>query len=327
MSKFTFKKATKTQARLRLGLVGPSGGGKTLTALIIAHYLERPIAVIDTERGSASKYAGYELPDGERLQFDVLELDTFSPKTYIEAIQAAGEAGFGTLVIDSLSHAWMGKDGALEQVDRVAKRSNSSNTFAAWRDVTPQHNAFVDAILAAKMHVIGTMRARTEYILEENERGKKVPRKIGIQPVQRDGLEYEFDVTADLTLDNEMIIGKTRCPLLAGKVFRQAGKDVAMILRSWLQDGAPMPEETPDLPVSRPSDRPSEPPMSAKEIEELYKTSIAAAKTRAELKPIGIQFPKANIPAEAVERLKAIWLERHQALAPVNSQPQQENQA
>jgi len=237
-----FKRATKKTARARVALIGPAGSGKTFTALAIGHYLGNRVALIDTEHGSASKYA---LPEGvtreqrpDLFPFDVLEPQNFSPATYVESIEAAEEAGFDVLIIDSLSHAWMGKGGALEQVDQAAKRSNSGNTFNAWRDVTPQHNALVEAMLACKAHLIVTMRTKTEYVIEENERGKKAPRKIGLAPVQRDGLEYEFDVTADLDLENNMLIGKTRCSALKGRVFNKAGQDVANILKDWLSDGA-----------------------------------------------------------------------------------------
>lgn len=238
----TFKKATKTKAKLRLALVGPSGSGKTYTALAIAQGLGQPVAVVDTERASASKYA-------DVFAFDTLELETFSPQMYIDAIHAAGKAGYGVLVIDSLSHAWMGTGGALEQVDTIAKKSQSRSSFNAWREVTPLHNAMVDAILRAPMHVIVTMRAKTEYVLEKDDRGKTVPRKVGIQPVQRDGMEYEFDVVGDITEDHDFIVGKTRCPALADKVFKRAGADVASILTGWLTDGA----EQPAAPAPQPT--------------------------------------------------------------------------
>ena len=242
----SFKKASKAQARLRMAIIGPSGGGKTYTALAIASALGSRIAVLDTERGSASKYA-------DKFAFEVAELETFEPSSYVSAIQAAGAAGYDVLVIDSLSHAWMGKGGALEQVDNAAKRSQG-NKFAAWRDVTPMHNALVDAILRSPMHVIVTMRTKTEYVLETNERGKQVPRKIGTQPIQRDGMEYEFDVVADVEQENhDLIIGKTRCSALDGKVFRKAGADVAKILSDWLTDGVEPP----------PAPAPPPPPASA----------------------------------------------------------------
>jgi hypothetical protein len=244
-----FKKATKLQARARVALIGLSGGGKTYTALALATELSERVAVIDTERGSASKYS-------DIFNFDVLELESFGPKTYVEAIQAAEAAGYEVIVIDSLSHAWMGKDGALEQVDKAAKR-NQGNSFAAWRDVTPQHNELVDAMLRCKAHVIVTMRAKTEYLQEKDTKtGKATIRKIGLQPVQRDGLEYEFDVVGDMTQDNELIVSKTRCPKLSGAVIPKPGREFAGTLKAWLSDGAPAEEKKPDLKIVKPEPKP-----------------------------------------------------------------------
>ena len=240
MSNFTFHPATKTRSRARIAIIGPSGSGKTFSALAIAAGLGQRVAVIDTERGSASKYAG--LPG--MPPFDVLELESFSPETYVSAIGAAGAAGYDVLIIDSLSHAWMGKDGALEQVDRAAKRSQSGNSFAAWREVTPKHNALVDAMLASSCHLIVTMRAKTEYVMETNSRGKQEPRKIGLAPIQRDGMEYEFDVVGDITLDHELIISKTRCPEFDGKVIQLPGLVFGQSIAGWLSDGAPVPLST-----------------------------------------------------------------------------------
>lgn len=225
-----FKKATKLQLKLRLALLGPTGSGKTFTALRIAKGLGGKIAVIDTERRSASKYSG-------EFDFDVLELESFSADKYVEAIKAAEAEGYDVLVIDSLSHAWMGKDGSLETVDKIAKRSQTGNSFVAWRDVTPMHNTLVDTILSARMHVIVTMRVKMEYVLEEDSRGKKTPRKIGLQPQQRDGVEYEFDVIADIDQEHNFIVSKTRCRALDGLVVKNAGEDVADRLKAWLSDG------------------------------------------------------------------------------------------
>lgn len=229
-----FRKATKTQSRLRLALIGPSGSGKTYSALAIAASLGHSIAVIDTEHGSASKYA-------DLFDFDTCELTSFHPQNYMSAIRAAAEADYDVIVIDSLSHAWMGKDGTLEQVDRIAKRLHSNNTFAAWRDVTPLHNQLVETMLACPAHLIVTMRSKTEYVIETNEKGKAIPKKVGMAPIQRDGLEYEFDVCGELNLDNELIISKSRCPALTGQVIAKPGEQVASILKDWLNDGAPAP--------------------------------------------------------------------------------------
>ncbi len=235
-----FKRASKKQAKLRMALIGPSGSGKTYTALAIASHLGKNIALIDTERGSASKYA-------DLFGFDVLELQSFSPETYIAAIGEAEKAGYDVLIIDSLSHGWSGKDGVLEFVDKVAKRSQSGNTFGAWREATPLHNRLVDGMLSANIHIIATVRAKTEYVQEKDEKGHTVIRKLGLQPVQRDGLEYEFDVVADLDADNTLIVSKTRCPRLSGYMQTKAGQETAVILAAWLGEGAPAqtPAETP----------------------------------------------------------------------------------
>jgi hypothetical protein len=228
-----FTKATKEQSKLRVALDGVSGSGKTYTALTLATVFAQgqPVAVVDTERGSASKYA-------DIFDFDVLNLESFHPDRYIEAIHDAEQGGYAVLVIDSLSHAWTGKDGALELVDRAAKRSQAGNSFTAWRDVTPLHNRLVDAMLAANLHLIVTMRSKTEYTLVENERGKKEPRKIGMAPVQRDGMEYEFDIVGDMDTSNTLIISKTRCPALVGGIFERPNAKLAETMLQWATSGA-----------------------------------------------------------------------------------------
>lgn len=245
-----FKRAEKRQGKLRLAIIGPSGSGKTYTALTIAARLGgESVALLDTERGSASKYAG------DVADFDTAELEKFSPRDYVRAITEAGKAGYAVLVIDSLSHAWSGAGGALEMVDNAAARSQSKNKFAAWRDVTPEHNALVDAILRYPGHVIATMRAKTEWVLEEDDRGKKVPRKIGTAAVQRDGMEYEFDVVADMDWEHRFVVSKSRCPALSDAVLVKPGVEVADKLRAWLEDGVAVRE--PDPVAADPTPEPS----------------------------------------------------------------------
>ena len=166
----------------------------------------------------------------------MIELDTFNPKTYIAAIKAAEDAGADVIIIDSLSHAWMGKDGALEMVDRAS--SSSRNSFMAWKDVTPLHNSLVDAILRSKAHVFATLRTKTEYVIEANERGKLTPRKVGLGAVQRDGIEYEFDIVGTLDMENNLTITKTRCRLLSpNDIVPKPGKGFAETLTTWLNSG------------------------------------------------------------------------------------------
>jgi len=232
-----FKPAVKSESKLRLALVGPSGSGKTYSALAIASALGQKVAVVDTERGSASKYA-------DLFTFDVMTPESFEPEVVVKAAKEAAAAGYDVLVVDSLSHFWMGEGGALDQVDRVAKRSRTENSFAAWKDVTPRQNAMVGALVGAALHVVVTMRTKTEWVIEQQQRGDRtinVPKKVGLAPVQRAGLEYEFDLVADMD-EATMVVSKSRCPALAGKVIREPGADVAEILRAWLH-GAPVDPE------------------------------------------------------------------------------------
>lgn len=231
-----FKKANRQQSKLRMTLDGPAGSGKTFTALRFAHALARGgrVAVIDTERGSASKYAG-EAPDGFPWEFDVLELATFSPETYTEAIETAGRAGYAVLVIDSLSHAWEGKGGALEIKDRAG-----GNQYTAWRNVTPIHNRMIDAILQSPCHIITTMRSRMEYVQELDDKGKVLAvRKVGMAPIQRPGMEYEFDVVGDIDYAHILKISKSRCAAMQDRDGEKPGPGFIAPLIEWLESGAP----------------------------------------------------------------------------------------
>ncbi len=229
-----FKKATKQFSYLRLALVGPAGSGKTYSSLRLAQGLGERIAVIDSERGSAAKYA-------DEFAFDIMVLDSFSPQDYMEAIQAAVDAAYDVLIIDSLSHAWIGKGGVLEMHDAAAAQEKGGNSYTAWRVVTPEHNRLVDTILQAPLHLIATLRSKIEYVQEKDERGKTVIRKVGLQPIQREGLDFEFDVVGDLDQMNRLVVTKTRCRALAQAVIRQPGEDMARTLKAWLTDGAPQP--------------------------------------------------------------------------------------
>lgn len=229
-----FNKAVKTASLLRLAFTGPAGSGKTYSALSVATALGGKVALLDTEHGSAAKYA-------DIFQFDTATLEPpYHPDRYIEAIRAAGKAGYDVLIIDSMSHAWTGTGGMLDVVNEIARAKYQNNTFMAWKDGGIIQNRFIDAILTAPIHIIATMRSKTDYVVETNEKGKSQPRKVGTAPVQRDGFEYEYDVIIDLGIDNMGVVNKTRCPALAGKVIDKPGAPLAATLAEWLK-GAPPP--------------------------------------------------------------------------------------
>lgn len=240
-----FRKAVREQSKGRIALVGPAGSGKSVTALLIAKALAGEngrIAVRCSENGSIQKYAPTPEDPAFGVDFDVDTPGTHSPDDYVRAIREAEEAGYDVLILDSLSHAWVGHEGAMEQLDRARAKGGRNDSFGAWREVTPLHNRMVEAITSAGLHVIATMRTKTAYEIEKNEKGKNVPVKIGLAPVQRDGLEYEFDVVADLDLDHNFVVSKTRCPALTDYAGNREGEKVGEILRKWLSTGeAPRP--------------------------------------------------------------------------------------
>lgn len=234
-----FRKAERKQAKLRLAICGPSGSGKTYSALLIAQGLapDGKIALIDTERGSGELYA-------HLTAYDVAPLDPpFTPNRYMELIAGAEKAKYDVLIIDSLSHAWSGEGGVLDLHDKATSANRTGNSFAAWREVTPKHNALVDAIIGANLHIIVTMRTKTAYDLVDDN-GKKKPVKIGLAPVQRDGVEYEFTSVLDMAVDSHVATAtKDRTGLLDGEHFVPTVKTGEQ-LRDWLMTGKDPAEES-----------------------------------------------------------------------------------
>lgn len=230
-----FKKAERKQARLRLALAGPSGSGKTYSALQMAKGLGGRIAVIDTEHGSASLYA-------DLVDFDVMELHApYSPERYIEAIKSAEQAGYDVLIIDSYSHEWTGPGGCLEINDQIAKAKYKGNTWSAWNETTPRHRSLTDKILTSPLHIICTMRSKTETVQGE---GKKIL-KLGMKSEQREGCEYEMTVVLDLVHDGNMAVAsKDRT-----KLFKQPElitPETGQRLLAWLNDGRSQEEQAAD---------------------------------------------------------------------------------
>ncbi|MDG4696370.1 ATP-binding protein [Providencia sp. CRE-3FA-0001] len=227
-----FAKALRKKAKLRLALTGPSGSGKTYGALEIAKGLGGKTALIDTEKGSASLYS-------DRFNFDVLELDPpFTPERFIEAIGAAQEAGYDNLIIDSITHEWSGSGGCLELLDGLAKAKYRGNTWSAWSEITPRHNAFLDAILRSDLHIIATMRSKTETAQVDKGNGKKGVDKLGMKSEQRDGVEYEFTTVLDLNHETHTAMAsKDRTGLFSNAEVTQLNESTGKKLMDWLNDG------------------------------------------------------------------------------------------
>ena len=221
-----FKKAARKQAKLRLAISGPSGSGKTWGALKIAKGLGGKIALIDTERGSASLYS-------DITEFDTLDLNPpFSPERYIEALKAAEKAGYETVIIDSISHEWTGSGGCLEINDIVAQTKFKGNTWSAWSVTTPRHRSFIDALLQSPVHIIATMRAKTETVQD----GGRV-KKLGMKSETREGTDYEFTIQLDTMHESHLAVAtKDRTRLFAEP--HVITEETGLRLKQWLSSGA-----------------------------------------------------------------------------------------
>lgn len=239
------RKAERKKAKLRLGISAPSGAGKTYSSLLIGYGITgdwSKVGLIDTENGSGDLYA--HLGD-----YSVIPIEApFTPDKYSQAIKLFEDNGFEVIIIDSLSHAWAGEGGILDIQSAVAAASKSGNSYTAWREVTPKHNALVNTILQSKCHIIATMRAKTEYVQEKNENGKTEIRKVGLAPIQRDGMEYEFTVMLDVSLNHTASASKDRTSLFDGQYFKP-GIETGKKLLEWLETGVDPEQQRQELLV------------------------------------------------------------------------------
>jgi hypothetical protein len=231
--------AKRKQAKIKLGIQGCSGSGKTYSALLIAFGLcgdWNKIAVIDTENYSASLYAHLG-------GFKVLNIAApFSPEKYIEAIRLCEGSGIEVIIIDSTSHEWEGAGGILEIHSNM-----QGNSFTNWSKLTPRHNAFVQAILQSPCHIIGTIRTKQEYVLSEKN-GKQVPEKVGLKGVTREGMDYEFTIVLDINIKHFASASKDRTGLFMDKPEFKITSVIGEQILAWCNDGVP-PEPEEDFSI------------------------------------------------------------------------------
>jgi AAA domain len=230
MTSFTFEPATKRGAKARIAIIGGPGSGKTWTALEVAQGLDiadgEHIGLVDTDRHSARKYA-------DVFAFRTVAMSTFDPADLTRAAIAAADQRIGVLIVDTASPFWSGDGGML---DRVGQANTS---FEGWRNMRPVERQMFDALLGFPGHVIVTLRTKVDYVIEQNDKGKMEPRRVGTKPEQRDGMEYEFDVVIDV--DNagaSARVSKTRCPELANAYWSKPTREVGQQIQAWLDRDA-----------------------------------------------------------------------------------------
>ena len=269
-----FRKAERRKATLKLALAGPAGSGKTHSALLLASGLiDDPsgdtIAVIDTENGSAELESGKPgIPP-----FSVVTLaKPYAPERYTEVVDAAVAAGFKVLIIDSISPEWGGAGGILTIVD--ALKGSTRNQMAAWKEATPRHQRFVDSLIQAPLHVICTMRSKSDYAMDRDDQGKTKVSKVGLAPQQRDGIEYEFTLIGEINLASHRCeFTKDRTSLFVGAVPEMVTRATGEKIRGWMEAGAdaPAPAEVSlevDEPQSVESAPEGVPPVDLLEVED-----------------------------------------------------------
>jgi hypothetical protein len=254
----------------------------------IAEKMNTRYAVIDTEAGSASKYA-------DRYHFVVDNLADKTIDGYIAAMHEANQAGYQVLVIDSLSHAWRE---LTEEVDRITQSSTSRNSFSAWGKVSPKQKRLVEAILNFPGHLITTMRSKTEWVIGQNKLGKNVPEKLGLAPEQGKGIEYEFDLLVEINQQHQAVVTKDRTGKFQDRPLDKPGEDFGIELYDWLTNGGntqsqviPPPAPSSPMPQMAPANANAFASIKKAVVQEI--TSIITANTP-EGKPFFSEAEKAE---------------------------------
>lgn len=236
-----FEPVTREKAKLRMALQGVSGGGKTLSALYIAYGMTGDwgkVALIDTEHERAREYANRSDLPTPTGPFLYAHMDPpYSAEKYIQFVKegAAAVGPDGVVIVDSLSHAWSGEGGVLEYKDQVAASQRGQNSYTAWNAAGKLQNSLVDSILSVPCHTICTLRVKQDYALQPNERGKMEPVKLGLAPIQRDNLEYEFDIVLNVARNHIATTSKdvTFLDRFGAVITPELGQQLA----AWLNDG------------------------------------------------------------------------------------------
>lgn len=223
------QQAKKQQVKLRVGLSGASGFGKTYSALLLAYGITNDwtkIAIIDTENSSANLYANLG-------NYSVLSLKTpYSPERYIEALRVVENTSMEVIIIDSITHEWNGKGGCLDLHEKLGGR------FQDWAKITPRHQAFIDAILQSKCHVITTVRRKTDYSMDRDRNGKTKVIKLGTKEITREGFEYELTTNFEIINDDHLALAsKDRTGLFMNKPEFVITSGTGKILKKWCNDG------------------------------------------------------------------------------------------
>ena len=231
--------AAREMAFIKILMSSPAGAGKTLGALLVGRGLcdnWSEICLIDTEHRSGSLYVNTKVEDTEIGKYKTIVLDApYTVERYLKAMEMAEKAGIKVLIIDSLTHAWSAEGGLLDLHTKVTAASKTGNSYTAWKDVTPLHAKLIEKILTCSMHVILTVRSKTEYVMEQTGKGM-VPKKVGMGVVFRDGLEYETSITFEIDqASHTAYVSKDRTRVFEAMPYIKLGVSDGKKIRDWLE--------------------------------------------------------------------------------------------
>jgi hypothetical protein len=295
------KKATRERVRLSALLEGLSGSGKTLTAFIIANAIVKKyggrIGVIDSQGGQSLAYADAPLPNGDTNEFDIIELADGHPNGYVAAInEFEATKDHRVIIVDSLTHAWTGKNGLLELKDKAEGKGPQP-----WAQVTPIMNRLIDKIITCQAHLVATVRVKSETIWEKNAEGKTEGHKVGLKAVQKEGLEYEFQVYGSLDEANTLRVHNARgIQALHGAVLHKPDGDLTRPILEWLETGKSA-DDAPKVRIAT--------PQMVRELKDLVLAKFGTSHTVQEQKfweKFGFEMTKAPYDqiAESLEKAR-----------------------
>jgi len=249
----SFVKAERKKAFIKLAITGVSGSGKTYSSLRLARGLvgeHGRIAFIDTENGSATLYDN--LTDFDHCEIKPDGNGKFNYEDFIAKVHEAEQLGYDAVIVDSATHLWQG---ILD--DKANADFKGGNSFTNWAKSTQNFNAAVQKFLQSRIHLISCIRSKTEYKLELNDKGKNVPKLIGLAPVMRDGIEYEFSIVFDVqkdknkAIDHKASVSKDRTNLFVNEDLFLITEETGRQIADWLASGK---GELPVLPCVEPAD-------------------------------------------------------------------------
>jgi hypothetical protein len=209
---------TTTKQKVRLALQGPSGSGKSYSALLLAFGLTgacEKIAIIDTD-GAASLYSYFG-------PFNTLSIaPPFTPQKFTDALELCERSGIEAIIIDSLSAEWVDEGGVLDSMRECEHPYN----------VIDAHTDLMRALRNTPLHLIATIRSRDAYRLIVVGKGKEV-QKIGLEPLQQDDIHYLFHTVLGLDMKHRATALKDRTSFFQEQGTVMITEEIAALYSRW----------------------------------------------------------------------------------------------